>query len=103
MSKKLFVGGVSWGTTDDGLREAFERFGEVAEAKIITDRETGRSRGFGFVTFNNAEDADNAIQEMDGTELDGRAVRVNEAREREGGGGRGGFRRDGGGGFRGGR
>ncbi len=105
MSKKLFVGGVSWGTTDDGLRDAFERFGEVSEAKIITDRETGRSRGFGFVTFDNDEDADNAIKEMDGTELDGRSVRVNEAREREhggGGGGRGGARREGGGGFRGG-
>jgi len=98
MSKKLFVGGVSWGTTDDGLREAFERFGEVSEAKIITDRETGRSRGFGFVTFDNDEDADNAIREMDGTELDGRSVRVNEARERTGGGG---ARREGGG-FRGG-
>ena len=92
MSKKLFVGGVSWGTTDDGLREAFERFGEVSEAKIITDRETGRSRGFGFVTFNNDEDADNAIKEMDGTTLDGREVKVNEARERTGGGGGRGFR-----------
>lgn len=90
MSKKLFVGGVSWGTTDDGLREAFERFGEVSEAKIITDRETGRSRGFGFVTFDNEEDANNAIKEMDGTTLDGREVKVNEARERTGGGGGGG-------------
>ena len=50
MSKKLFVGGLSWNTADDGLREAFERFGEVTEAKVITDRETGRSRGFGFVS-----------------------------------------------------
>ncbi len=95
MSKKLFVGGVSWGTTDEGLREAFERFGEVAEAKIITDRETGRSRGFGFVTFNNDDDADNAVKEMDGATLDGRPIKVNEARERA-------PRRDnGGGGFRG--
>ena len=51
MSKKLFVGGLSWGTTDDGLHGAFSRFGEIVEAKVITDRETGRSRGFGFVTF----------------------------------------------------
>ena len=103
MSKKLFVGGVSWGTTDDGLREAFERFGEVTEAKIITDRETGRSRGFGFVTFTQDEDAENAVKEMDGSTLDGRAIKVNEAREREFGGGGGGGRgprRDGG--FRGG-
>ncbi len=99
MSKKLFVGGVSWGTTDDGLREAFERFGEVTEAKIITDRETGRSRGFGFVTFTQDEDAENAVKEMDGSTLDGRDIKVNEAREREFGGGRG-PRRDGG--FRGG-
>ncbi len=104
MSKKLFVGGVSWGTTDDGLREAFERFGEVTEAKIITDRETGRSRGFGFVTYVNDEDADNAVKEMDGASLDGREIKVNEARERErsgfgggGGGGGRGPRRDGGG------
>lgn len=52
MAKKLFVGGLAWATTDDGLRQAFERFGQVAEAKVIMDRETGRSRGFGFVSFN---------------------------------------------------
>ncbi len=57
MSKKLFVGGLSWGTTDEGLHGAFSRFGEIAEAKVITDRETGRSRGFGFVTFANDENA----------------------------------------------
>ena len=96
MSKKLFVGGLSWGTTDDGLREAFERFGTVIEAKVITDRDTGRSRGFGFVTFEADGDATNAMSEMDGSELDGRQVRVNEAQDRRdgGGGGRGG--RDGG-------
>lgn len=109
MSKKLFVGGLSWGTTDQGLREAFERFGEVLEAKVVTDRDTGRSRGFGFVTFADGQAAGEAIAEMDGTELDGRSINVNEARERaprNGGGGGGGGPRGGGGGgggFRGGR
>jgi RNA recognition motif-containing protein len=93
MSKKLFVGGLSWNTTDDGLHGAFSRFGEVAEAKVITDRETGRSRGFGFVTFANDEHAASAINEMNGTELDGRTIKVNEAEDR-------GFRSGGGGGGR---
>jgi RNA recognition motif-containing protein len=79
MSKKLFVGGLSWGTTDDRLKEAFARFGEVTEAKIITDRETGRSRGFGFVTYAEPAAAETAIKELDGKELDGRTIRVNEA------------------------
>ena len=113
MAKKLFVGGLSWGTTDDGLRQAFERFGEVTEAKVITDRETGRSRGFGFVTFGTDQHADQAIAEMDGALLDSRTINVNEARERApraggggggfgGGGGGGGFRSGGGGGYGGG-
>ena len=101
MSKKLFVGGVSWDTTEDGLRKAFEPFGEVTEAKIITDRDTGRSRGFGFVTFADAANAMAAISKMDGTELDGKTIRVNEAQDKPNrGGGRsgGGFdgRRQGG-------
>jgi cold-inducible RNA-binding protein len=83
MGNKLFVGGVSWNTTDESLREAFEKFGEVTDAVIITDRETGRSRGFGFVTYQNNDDAETAIKSMDGTELDGRTIRVNEAKERE--------------------
>ena len=82
MSKKLFVGGLSWGTTDDGLHGAFSQFGEIVEAKVITDRETGRSRGFGFVTFANDEGATKAISEMDGTELDGRTIKVNEAEDK---------------------
>lgn len=82
MSKKLFVGGLAWGTTEDKLYDAFEQFGQLEEAKIITDRETGRSRGFGFVTFVNEADANNAIESMNGTELDGRNLNVNEARER---------------------
>lgn len=110
MAKKLFVGGIAWATTNESLREAFERFGEVEDARIITDRDTGRSRGFGFVSFVDDDAAQNAIQEMDGEELDGRRLRVNEANERpprsgggggghRGGGGRGGY---GGGGGRGG-
>jgi cold-inducible RNA-binding protein len=107
MGKKLFVGGLSWGTTDDGLHQAFERFGEIAEAKVITDRETGRSRGFGFVTFANDEGAMSAVSEMNGAQLDGRTIRVNEAENqvprRAGGGGdrggRGGHRGGGRGGY----
>ena len=98
MSKKLFVGSLSWNTNDEGLRESFSQFGEVLDAKVITDRETGRSRGFGFVTLESG--ADEAIRVMNGAMLDGRNINVNEAREREGGGGRGGF--GGGGGGRGG-
>ena len=94
MSNKLFVGGLSWGTDDHGLREAFETFGEVTDAKVITDRDSGRSRGFGFVTFADSSDAQNAIEEMNGSTLDGRTLNVNEARERSsrGGGGGGGGR-----------
>ncbi len=95
MSKKLFVGGLSWGTDDHGLREAFEQFGEVIDAKVITDRETGRSRGFGFVTFADANAAEDAIGQMDGQQLDGRNIRVTEANERPGGGGGGGGGRGG--------
>lgn len=102
MTRKLFVGGIAWATTNDGLREAFERFGEVEDARIITDRDTGRSRGFGFVTFSEEAAAQTAMQEMDGEELDGRRLRVNEANERRRGGGGGGYRGGGGGGYRGG-
>ena len=82
MSKKLFVGGLSWGTTDDVLREGFEQFGEVVDAKVITDRDTGRSRGFGFVTFADAAAAGEAVQAMDGASFDGRTINVNEAHDR---------------------
>jgi RNA recognition motif-containing protein len=109
MSKKLFVGGLSWGTDDDALRTAFERFGAIDDAKVISDRETGRSRGFGFVTFSSDADAMNAMSEMDGKQIDGRTIKVNEAQERQrdggggggggrGGGGRGGYGGGGGGG-----
>lgn len=100
MAKKLFVGGLSWGTADAALREAFEKFGPVSEAKVILDRDTGRSRGFGFVTFEDNAVADKAIAEMEGKELDGRTLRVNEAQDRPrsdgGAGGFGGGRREGG-------
>jgi len=104
MSKKLFVGGLSWDTDDHGLRTAFEQYGEVTEAKVISDRDTGRSRGFGFVTFADGGSADNAIEQMNGATLDGRTLNVNEAQDRRGGGGGGGGRgRGGGGGGGGGR
>ena len=98
MAKKLFVGGLSWDTTDDGLRQAFASYGEITEAKVITDRDTGRSRGFGFVTFAQDDDAKTAISKMDGTNLDGKTIKVSEAQEKSPrGGGRSG------GGFGGGR
>jgi RNA recognition motif-containing protein len=102
MSKKLFVGSLSWNTDDQGLRTAFEAFGEVTEAKVITDRGSGRSRGFGFVTMADDGAADTAIEALNDTELDGRTIKVNVAHDRErggSGGGRGGRGgRDGGGG-----
>lgn len=102
MGNKLFVGGLSWDTDDNGLGQAFDRFGSISEAKVITDRETGRSRGFGFVTFQTDDEAKTAMQAMDGTTLDGRTIRVNEAQERSSaprggnGGGGGGYNRGGG-------
>jgi cold-inducible RNA-binding protein len=103
MSKKLFVGSLSWDTDDHGLRTAFEQFGPVEDAKVINDRDTGRSRGFGFVTFSSEADAQKAMEEMNGAVLDGRTLNVNEAQERSGGGGGGGGGgRGGGGGGRGG-
>jgi len=98
MSKKLFVGSLSWDTNDAGLHEAFSQFGEVTEAKVITDRDSGRSRGFGFVTFEDDEAADKAVAALNGTELDGRTIKVDIAQDRNRGGGGGG----GGGGYGGG-
>lgn len=93
MSKKLFVGGLSFGTSDSGLKEAFAQYGEVVEAKVINDRETGRSRGFGFVTMADDAAAQKAIAAMNGATLDGRTLNVNEARDRndDRGGDRGGY------------
>ena len=106
MSKKLFVGGLAWATDDSSLRAHFEQVGTVEEAKVITDRDSGRSRGFGFITFAEEDSASEAVSSLNGTELDGRTIRVDAATERGGGGrgggggGRGGF--GGGGGGRGG-
>jgi len=81
--KKLFIGNLSWSMSSDDLRAAFEQFGEIDDAVVITERDTGRSRGFGFVTFVNAADADAAIAEMHEKDVAGRPLIVNEARERD--------------------
>lgn len=82
MPCKLFIGGLSYDTSSAGLKEAFEAFGEVADAVVITDRDTGRSRGFGFVTMADRKDASKAIDKMDGNDLDGRRIAVNVATDR---------------------
>ncbi len=99
MSRRIFVGNLSYGTSDQGLRETFGAFGTVTDAKVITDRETGRSRGFGFVQFAADSEAQAAIEGMNGNDLDGRQIAVNIAEERRPGGG-GGGRPNGGGGYR---
>ncbi|XP_043713151.1 glycine-rich RNA-binding protein 3, mitochondrial-like [Telopea speciosissima] len=96
-SSKLFVGGLSYNTDDQGLRDAFTAYGEVIEARVIMDRETGRSRGFGFVSYTSSEEASSASQALDGQDLQGRRVRVNYATDRARG-----FRSGGGGGYGGG-
>lgn len=83
MNTNLFVGGISYDTNDEELKAAFEQAGTVVSAKIINDRETGRSRGFAFVEMSSAEEAQAAINMWDGAELDGRTLKVNEARPRE--------------------
>ena len=91
---KLFVGSLPWSINNDSLRELFAQYGEITEAVMITDRDTGRSKGFGFVTFAKAEDAQKAL-EMNGKEVEGRTIVVNVAKPRENRtGGGGGFRRD---------
>jgi RNA recognition motif-containing protein len=93
MGSRLYVGNLSWDTTEDNLRAAFEQGGRgVKEVHIVSDRDTGRPRGFAFVEMANEQEAQQAIAEMDGASLDGRNLRVNEAQERQrgGGGGRGG-------------
>lgn len=89
-SSKLFVGGLSYSTDEVSLKEAFSQYGEVVEARVILDRETGRSRGFGFITFTSTDAASSAIQAFDGQDLHGRRVRVNYATEKPRGGGFGG-------------
>jgi len=80
MSKRLFIGSVAWATTSDSLKKHFEQVGAVEEANILTDKMTGRSRGFGFVTMSNDADADTAVSKLNGSELDGRKIVVSEAR-----------------------
>jgi RNA recognition motif-containing protein len=81
--KNIYVGNLSFRMSDDELRKAFEQFGEVQSAKIVMDRDTGRSRGFGFVEMTNDNEALEAIQKLDGQDLEGRNVTVNEAKPRE--------------------
>jgi RNA recognition motif-containing protein len=99
---RLFVGNLSFQTTEDDLRDAFGQHGSLTDVKIMTDRMTGRSRGFGFVTFSTQAEGETAIRALDGQALGGRPLRVNEATPREEGGG-GGGRPGGGGGGGGGR
>src|SRR5580693_4474636 len=101
MGTRLYVGNLSFSSTVETVREAFARIGEVTDVHIVTDRATGQSRGFGFVTMGSPAEAQKAIETMNGANLDGRALRVNEAEERPqrgGGGGGGGFGGGGGGG-----
>jgi cold-inducible RNA-binding protein len=95
VSKKLYVGNVPFSADDASLADWFAPFGNVESAKIITDRDSGRSKGFGFVEMSSDEEAAKAIQSLDGSEVDGREIRVNEARprtDRGGGGGGGGYK-----------
>jgi RNA recognition motif-containing protein len=93
MGKRLYVGNLSYGTTDASLRELFEEHGSVTSAQIIMDRETGRSKGFGFVEMASDAEGQAAISALNGQQVDGRALTVNEARPKtEGGGGGGGGR-----------
>ena len=102
MNTRLYVGNLSFNTTADGVRTAFQQFGTVSDVHLVTDRETGRARGFAFVTMGTPDEAAKAMQSMDGQTLDGRPLRVNEAEARQqrggGGGGGGGYRGGGGGG-----
>ncbi len=82
MNTKMYVGGLSWDTTDESLRKAFAKFGEVTDVAVITDRDTGRSRGFGFVTMADEAGAKAAIAGLNETSLDGRTIKVSEAKER---------------------
>ncbi len=96
-SKKLYVGGLPYQVTEHTLREIFSAHGTVESATVITDRMTGRSKGFGFVEMSSQEEAQQAIDKLNGTDLEGRNITVNEAKPRQprsGGGGRGGYGRD---------
>lgn len=90
MSKKLYIGNLPFSSTEDELRTVFERHGRVESVNVITDRDSGRPRGFAFIEMDEASAADDAIRALDGSELGGRSIRVNEAQDRSGGGGGGG-------------
>jgi RNA recognition motif-containing protein len=97
--KNIFVGNLSFGATEDAVRSMFEAYGTVDRVSVVTDRETGRARGFGFVEMSSDDEAERAIAALNGRELDGRALNINEARPKEDrGGGGGGYRGGGGGG-----
>lgn len=100
MGNKIYVGNLAYGISSSDLQKMFEAYGVVQSAQVITDRDTGRSKGFGFVEMNSEQEAQAAIAALNGKEMDGRTLTVNEARPKEGGGGRGGY--GGGGGGRGG-
>ena len=95
--KNIFVGNLNYSATEDEVRQMFEPFGTVDRVSLITDRDTGRPRGFGFVEMPNDEEGDRAIEELNGVELGGRVLNINEARPRQAGGGGGGFGGGGGG------
>jgi len=98
--KNIFVGNLSFGATEDAVRSMFEAYGSVERVNLITDRDTGQPRGFGFVEMSNNAEADRAIAELNGRDLDGRALNINEARPKEDRGGGGGRRSGGFGGQR---
>jgi RNA recognition motif-containing protein len=102
MGNRLYVGNLSFNTTTDTVREVFSQMGQVTDVHLVMDRDTGRPRGFGFVTMSTDAEAQKAIQEINGKNVDGRPLRVNEAEERPQRGGGGGGGRGGGGGGRGG-
>lgn len=98
--KNIFVGNLDFGATEESIRSLFEEYGAVERVSVLKDRDTGRSRGFGFVEMTNSDEADRAINALNGTNFGGRPLNVNEARPKGdggGGGGRGGFNRGGGG------
>lgn len=90
MGRRLYIGNLSYNTTEMDLRDVFGQMGTVAEAKVVMDRDSGRPRGFAFVEMSSDQEAQEAIAQLDGRELGGRAIKVNEAQERGGGGGYGG-------------
>jgi RNA recognition motif-containing protein len=92
LSKKLYVGNLSFDSTEDDLKDLFGRHGTVESVAVITDRETGRARGFAFVEMADAQAADDAIRGLDGSDFGGRSIKVNEAEDKRGGGGGGGRR-----------